>query len=145
MQCDHCHTEWSPNERDPKSCAHCGASKPQKEYEKSDPFFHAGYIVWCLKAHGGAWFEFVFYKGTTYIGNVRWDFRRMAQYPLEIDIMPLVLKELEYNLGISETPVVEFNYDRIHFTYDARRLLALDRKGIAEEINRQLLKAYGSL
>jgi len=146
MHCAYCHNEWTPAKYHPKTCAFCGATKPEKDYEKSDPFYYAGYIVWSLRSTAGAWWEFVFYKGITHIGTVRWSLRRMMQYWDGTDIMPFVLRELEYDLGITQTPVIEIDLsNQIHFVMDITRIALLDKDGIADEIDRLMADTFGRL
>ena len=146
MQCLYCFQPWKPSEKNEKLCHYCGAAKPEQDYQKSDPFFYEGYIVWCVRSMSYAWFEFVFYKGTTYIGMVRWDWKKMNQYAENIDVMPFVLKELEFDLGITNVPVIELTpMNRIHFVADFHRLFTLDREGIAKEIETMIEKAFGSM
>ena len=70
----------------------------------------------------------------------------MMQYWDGTDIMPFVLRELEYDLGITQTPVIEIDLsNQIHFVMDITRIALLDKDGIADEIDRLMADTFGRL
>ncbi len=91
ITCVYCGREWQ--ERN-EACAHCGAPKKTAQITKYAPFFHEGFIVYCIREYSRRSMSWIFYKGITLIGRVDIDERELSGYSPSLDIMPMVMQRL---------------------------------------------------
>lgn len=91
MKCAYCGREW--RERN-EACASCGAPNTAKITEIG-PCFYDGYIYYAIRRWDYDSFEFIFYKGITFVGRVLLNRMEMEKIPPYEDYMPYVMEKLK--------------------------------------------------
>ena len=89
MKCSYCGRQWHEGN---ECCDSCGAPSKTAKIERLEPFFCDGYIVYALRDWSRDVYEFVFYKGITFMGKVVFTWMEIKQMPPAEDYMPRVME-----------------------------------------------------
>lgn len=97
--CAYCGRTWKEVD---DCCAYCGAPNKLRKLEKREPFFFEGMIVYSLRDWSNLCYEFIFYKGITFMGRVSINFWEMEKLPPYEDPMPMILDKLKQQVRFAE-------------------------------------------